>query len=196
MGVARAHSGVQVPRWHAVWAGCAPEGPVRACTAPQPARRGRWFTRLLEHRVGQRHLFSRQFRLSVESSGTPGDSSPGGERTTDEPTRQSLARHPLPEWWDDGKFGIFVHWGAYSVPAFGSALLPGTGRVRSRLPKTLGEYCAGEWYARLQQIPGTSAWLHHLRRYGTATTYDHFIEQFHAERFNPTIGSASSTKPA
>ncbi|WP_051729576.1 alpha-L-fucosidase [Amycolatopsis sp. La24] len=112
----------------------------------------------------------------------------GRERATDgpyEPTRQSLARHPLPEWWDDGKFGIFVHWGAYSVPAFGSALLPGTDRVRSRLPKTLGEYCASEWYARLQQIPGTSAWLHHLRRYGTATTYDRFIERFRAERFDP-----------
>ncbi|EFL08851.1 predicted protein [Streptomyces sp. AA4] len=102
-----------------------------------------------------------------------------------EPTRESLARHPLPEWWDDGKFGIFVHWGAYSVPAFGSALLPGTDRIRSRLPKALGDYCAAEWYARLQQIPGTSAWLHHLRRYGTAAPYDHFLEQFGAEKFDP-----------
>lgn len=102
-----------------------------------------------------------------------------------EPTRQSLARHPLPAWWDDGKFGIFVHWGAYSVPAFGSALLPGTDRVRSRLPKPLADYCASEWYARLQQIPGTAAWLHHLRRYGTGAGYDHFIEEFRAERFDP-----------
>lgn len=28
----------------------------------------------------------------------------------------SLSKAPVPKWWDDGKFGIFIHWGPYSVP--------------------------------------------------------------------------------
>lgn len=31
---------------------------------------------------------------------------------------RSLDGRPTPKWWCDAKFGIFVHWGIYSVPAF------------------------------------------------------------------------------
>ncbi|CAJ0583919.1 unnamed protein product, partial [Mesorhabditis spiculigera] len=34
------------------------------------------------------------------------------------PTWDSIDSRPLPTWYDDAKFGIFMHWGAYSVPAF------------------------------------------------------------------------------
>ena len=34
------------------------------------------------------------------------------------PTWESLDKHPLPEWFNDSKFGIFIHWGVYSVPAY------------------------------------------------------------------------------
>lgn len=37
---------------------------------------------------------------------------------TFEPTWESLAEAPVPEWWDDGKFGIFIHWGPYSVAGY------------------------------------------------------------------------------
>jgi alpha-L-fucosidase len=30
----------------------------------------------------------------------------------------SLNTRPCPQWWKDARFGIFVHWGVYSVPAF------------------------------------------------------------------------------
>lgn len=36
------------------------------------------------------------------------------------PTWDSLDSRPLPSWYDDAKFGIFIHWGVYSVPSFGS----------------------------------------------------------------------------
>ena len=36
------------------------------------------------------------------------------------PTWQSLVGYTAPAWYEDGKFGIFVHWGPYSVPAFES----------------------------------------------------------------------------
>ena len=34
------------------------------------------------------------------------------------PTLESLAGHRVPAWYDDAKFGIFIHWGLFSVPAF------------------------------------------------------------------------------
>ena len=36
------------------------------------------------------------------------------------PTWESLDSRPLPPWYDEAKFGIFMHWGVYSVPSFGS----------------------------------------------------------------------------
>src|SRR5262245_44532005 len=35
-----------------------------------------------------------------------------------EPTWSSIDSRPTPQWWSDAKFGIFIHWGVYSVPAF------------------------------------------------------------------------------
>ena len=35
-----------------------------------------------------------------------------------EPTWESLDKRPIPEWFLDAKFGIFIHWGVYSVPAW------------------------------------------------------------------------------
>jgi alpha-L-fucosidase len=35
-----------------------------------------------------------------------------------EPTWESLDTRPLPQWYDDAKFGIFIHWGVFSVPSF------------------------------------------------------------------------------
>ena len=37
-----------------------------------------------------------------------------------EPNWTSLDARPLPTWYDQAKFGVFIHWGVYSVPAFGS----------------------------------------------------------------------------
>src|SRR5260221_14739613 len=35
-----------------------------------------------------------------------------------QPTWESLDRRPVPGWHTDAKFGIFIHWGVYSVPGF------------------------------------------------------------------------------
>jgi alpha-L-fucosidase len=32
---------------------------------------------------------------------------------------KSLDARPIPAWFDEAKFGIFIHWGVYSVPAWG-----------------------------------------------------------------------------
>lgn len=37
-----------------------------------------------------------------------------------DPTWESLDSRPLPQWYEDAKIGIFLHWGVYSVPSFGT----------------------------------------------------------------------------
>ncbi len=81
-----------------------------------------------------------------------------------EPTWESLRAYQVPEWYQDAKFGIFIHWGVYSVPAFGN-----------------------EWYARNMYIQGTSEFEHHLKTFGAHTQfgYKDFIPQFLAPKFDP-----------
>lgn len=37
-----------------------------------------------------------------------------------DPTWESLETRPLPQWYDEAKVGIFLHWGVYSVPSISS----------------------------------------------------------------------------
>ncbi len=83
----------------------------------------------------------------------------------------SLSAHKAPNWWKDGKLGIFIHWGVYSVPAWA--------------PTGLQYLGYAEWYWAFQQVPGTPTWQHHLQTYGPNVVYDDFIPQFRAERFDP-----------
>lgn len=102
----------------------------------------------------------------VSTAGTP--AAPPGDDVPDyQPTVESLNSHPVPEWFDDDKFGIFIHWGAYSVPAWG--------------PR--GSYA--EWYWNYMQSNGSATNQHHRDTYGTDTDYDDFIGQWKAEKFDP-----------
>jgi alpha-L-fucosidase len=80
------------------------------------------------------------------------------------PDWQSLRTYEVPEWYKDAKFGIFIHWGVYSVPAFGS-----------------------EWYPRDMYRKDSNEYKHHLARYGPVEKfgYKDFISMFKAERFDP-----------
>ncbi|KAG9016112.1 hypothetical protein FRB93_011586 [Tulasnella sp. JGI-2019a] len=76
-----------------------------------------------------------------------------------------------PEWWDDAKFGIFIHWGIYSVPAWS----PGVG----------GWYAAWyNWWLHKWPQPWNGYWKHHIDTYGPDVTYDDFIANFTASEFN------------
>jgi Alpha-L-fucosidase len=81
-----------------------------------------------------------------------------------EGTWESLQSYSAPEWYEDCKFGIFIHWGPYAVPAF-----------------------ENEWYSRHMYVKGSNAYNHHLETYGPQTTfgYKDFIPQFTATRFDP-----------
>jgi alpha-L-fucosidase len=72
-----------------------------------------------------------------------------------QPNFESLEKlNPAPEWFKDAKFGIYFHWGVYSVPAF-----------------------ANEWYPRNMYIKGSAENRHHIETYGDVSkwSYDHFI---------------------
>ncbi len=88
----------------------------------------------------------------------------------------TLAQHTAPQWWLDAKFGIFVHWGPYSVPAWGPV---------SQLDNLTNLTPYAEWYAETMTIPGTATWQHHLRTYGPNVGYDDFIGQWKAQRWDP-----------
>lgn len=90
-----------------------------------------------------------------------------------EATYDSVYSHESPSWFNDAKFGIFIHWGVYSVPGWGNS-----GDNESY----------AEWYWWDQnQGPGTSVgtWEYHLDTYGPAVVYDDFIQNFTASAFDP-----------
>ena len=76
----------------------------------------------------------------------------------------SLQTVPVPQWYLDGKLGIFIHWGLYSVPAFGN-----------------------EWYPRNMYKADTPEFRHHVATYGPQAQfgYKDFIPLFTAERYDP-----------
>lgn len=80
------------------------------------------------------------------------------------PTWESLCQHPDPKWYHDAKFGIFIHWGVYCVPAFGS-----------------------EWYPRFMHIKGSKEYEFHRKTFGPHDEfgYKDFIPMFKAEKFDP-----------
>jgi alpha-L-fucosidase len=80
-----------------------------------------------------------------------------------QPNWESLEKYQAPEWYQDAKFGIFLHWGVYSVPAFDN-----------------------EWYPRDMYLLDNPVYKHHLETYGPPAKfgYKDFIPLFRAEKFN------------
>ena len=81
-----------------------------------------------------------------------------------QPNWESLKNYQVPEWYKDGKFGIFIHWGVYSVPAF-----------------------ASEWYPRNMYREGSPEFKHHVATYGPQDKfgYKDFIPMLTAAHFDP-----------
>ncbi|MBS4219248.1 alpha-L-fucosidase [Bacillus sp. FJAT-49711] len=75
----------------------------------------------------------------------------------------SLSQIQVPDWYQNAKFGIFIHWGVYSVPAF-----------------------KNEWYPRNMYIHDSDEYKHHLEVYGDHKDfgYKDFIPMFQAENFH------------
>ncbi len=76
---------------------------------------------------------------------------------------ESLQKYEVPRWYRDAKFGIFIHWGVFSVPAFGN-----------------------EWYPRNMYRKGKPEYEHHIKTYGAQKEfgYQDLIPLFKAEKFD------------
>jgi len=81
------------------------------------------------------------------------------------PDWESLSQYQVPKWYENAKLGIFIHYGVYTVPEFGS-----------------------EWYPRNMYIQGSREFEYHMKTYGPHKEfgYKDFVPLFKAERFNPT----------
>lgn len=89
----------------------------------------------------------------------------------------SINSRPIPLWFQNAKFGIFIHWGVYSVPAWGPT-------------KDVGVYEKyAEWYWYSLSNPERESHLQfkdfHTRTYGQNFNYKDFVNQFTCEMFEP-----------
>ena len=84
-------------------------------------------------------------------------------------TWESLCAYQVPSWYKAAKFGIFIHWGLFSVPAY-----------------------ANEWYTRNMYMQGTSEFEHHVKTYGPHKDFGlkDFIPMFKGEHFDPDAWTA------
>jgi alpha-L-fucosidase len=99
---------------------------------------------------------------------------------TYQPAWDSLDQRATPAWFTDAKFGIFIHWGVYSVPSYA--------------PVIPGKLAYAEWYWNAltegKNDPKASAiqtgtWAYHQKQYGADFPYQDFAPQFRAELFDP-----------
>jgi alpha-L-fucosidase len=97
-----------------------------------------------------------------------------------EPTWDSVDKRPTPAWFSDAKFGIFIHWGTYSVPAY-APVLPGKLAYAEWYWNALTNGRSNPKADELQK--GT--WAFHQKVYGADFPYQDFALQFKAELFDP-----------
>ncbi len=91
----------------------------------------------------------------------------------------SIDSRPIPQWFTDAKFGIFIHWGLYSVPAWGP--LPSDGADVYD--------CYAEWYWSKLMNKGSKVnslfTAFHNKNYGENFKYQNFVKDFKCEMFKP-----------
>ena len=90
------------------------------------------------------------------------------------PTWESIDSRPVPQWFQDAKFGIFIHWGVYSVPSY--IYINREGSVYD---------CYAEWYEVLAMSKKGPSRDFHDRVYGKDFEYRQFAPLFKAELWNP-----------
>jgi alpha-L-fucosidase len=103
----------------------------------------------------------------------------GALAQTYQPNWESIDKRPTPSWFTDAKFGIFIHWGVYSVPSY-APVLPGS-----------LAYAEWYWHAITEGRKSganpvdAGSWAFHKRVYGADYPYANLAPQFRAELFNP-----------
>ena len=89
-----------------------------------------------------------------------------------QPNWESLNTRKIPSWFHQDKFGIFIHWGVYSVPAY-APVMPNSG------------YSYSEWYRDRLHEKQKDFMAFHNKNYGSSFAYEQFEPMFKAEMFDP-----------
>jgi alpha-L-fucosidase len=98
-----------------------------------------------------------------------------------QPQWQSLEQHAVPQWFNDAKLGIFIHWGLYSVPAWA----PPTGELGKIDWNTwFANNPYAEWYLNSLRITGSPTYRHHIATYGKNFDYYQFTAAFDQQTRN------------
>ena len=97
-----------------------------------------------------------------------------------QPTLESVKAHQIPNWFNDAKLGIFVHWGLYSVPAW-APLTGELGKVIAQEGGWLNWFSNNpyaEWYQNSLAIGQGATYEHHVKTYGADFKYEDFAPMF------------------
>lgn len=98
-----------------------------------------------------------------------------------EPTRKSVTGHKVPEWYNDAKFGIFIHWGLFSVPGYAYSMENKSIRdVYENEDEFAGQKYNpyAEWYLNTLRIEGSPTQQFHKEHYGEDFSYFDFKKEF------------------
>ncbi|WP_282160557.1 alpha-L-fucosidase [Ulvibacterium marinum] len=135
--------------------------------------------KISKHFFGLFLIISILFSCGGKNEKQVAQSSANNKAPVFEPNWESIKKnYKDPEWFNDSKFGIFIHWGGYSVPAYGSEWYP-----RQMYMDT------ANFSAQLKNLGDgpTEIYLHHKKKWGDQKTfgYKDFIPMFKAEKFDP-----------
>lgn len=98
-------------------------------------------------------------------------------------TWNSVNEHEVPKWYDGCKFGIFIHWGIYSVPAFAPRTWE-LGAVETNEEWFCNNPYA-EWYYNSINVGKGPSYEHHIEKYGKDFSYEDFLPMWKAENWQP-----------
>ncbi|MHA1193323.1 MAG: alpha-L-fucosidase, partial [Promethearchaeota archaeon] len=104
-----------------------------------------------------------------------------------EPTKQSIKQHEVPDWFNNAKLGIFIHWGIYSVPAFAITGIDLNESMKRGIEDHFKNNPYAEWYLNTLKIKGSPTREYHEQNYGEDFKYDDFVPIFNEEikKWNP-----------
>lgn len=119
----------------------------------------------------------------------PASEAEQAQTTKYEPTNESLSAHPIPDWYNDAKLGIFVCWGLYSIPGWTKGTEKPLEEILAEGDGT--EWFANnpyaEWYLNSLKIEGSATQTYHKENFGEDFTYYDFVPMFNEEsqKWNP-----------
>ena len=94
-----------------------------------------------------------------------------------EPTLSALREHVVPDWFEDAKLGIFIHWGLFSIPGFAADQDHISNAFTEHYDRGVVMTPYTEWYDNAIRVPGSPSAEFHAATYG-GQPYERFREPF------------------